>query len=112
MVHVSMESDELRRARENRTGWAVVFFLIGLAIAIAGVAKWSSTKPDLNASAKNVVTALGQVEGGSGSPHYIESQPMWAYGGLAVAAVFVVIALILLATRPHAPARAWTDARA
>lgn len=103
-----MQIASQRAARASRTRWARVFFVLALVVAGAGVEKWRSTKPDLKASAANVVTALS----GSNHPHYIESQPAWAYGGLAVGAVLVVIGLLLLATRPSVPERAWTDARA
>ncbi len=97
--------------RESRTTWAMTIIMVGVAAALAGILKWWSTEPDLNASAKNVATAFGQVEGASGPPHYITSQPIWAYGGLAIGAALLLIGVLMLVTRP-AETRAWTDARA
>jgi uncharacterized membrane protein YtjA (UPF0391 family) len=102
--------DVARKTRESRSTWAIAFLVLAVAAAIVGYAGWHASEPS---DGRKVVDALVQLQcaqDGNGCDHVAaSSQPAWLYGGGGVAGVLVLVGLVLLATRPVVPARAWTD---
>lgn len=118
MDQVGMQTQMARAARTSRTRWAKAFVVLAIVSAIVGYWAYHVSGPtSLSDYAHNAVAAMAaeqcpQFDTVCQNAGYIRAQPIYLYVGFTAATVFLVIGLVLFATRPSAPERAWTDARA
>lgn len=100
-----------RATRSQRGAYAGLMAIAAVIAGAVGFFGWNASKPNsLDDAAHNAVVALARTNcpayatdsscGGS----YIEAQPIWLYAGGAVAALFLLIALVLFLSRPAVPA--------
>jgi hypothetical protein len=99
-----------RATREQRGRYASILVVLALIVAVVGLVGWQASKPDeLQASAAGVVDAIAALQctqDGTGCdvksavPH---AQRAWLYAGGTAAGALLVVAFLLLATRPALP---------
>lgn len=96
-----------RATREQRGMWAGIISALAAVAALVGYILYYESRPSLDDSARNVAVAMARLDCADGTTtcggSYIESQPIYLYIGGSVAGVLLLIAFLLMVTRPALP---------